>query len=128
MKKINSLFLAFAFVIAVLAAGSIAANAQETMMKKAGEKVVGTTKKVGSTVADKAEDVGDKAVSTSKSAYKGTRRVGTTVGSKTWNGTKWVASSAYRGGKWVAVKSVNGTKWVYRRGRNAVRGAKRPTP
>ena len=107
MKKIKSIFLAFAFVTATaFVGGTISVNAQDTMMGKMGDKIQNTTKKV----------------------YKKSRKIGTTVGSKTWNGTKWVASKSWKGGKWVAVKTVNGTKWVYRRGRNAVRGAQRPTP
>ncbi|MEQ1603676.1 MAG: hypothetical protein ABL999_02295 [Pyrinomonadaceae bacterium] len=107
MKKIKSIFVACAFVVAIaFIGGAVSANAQDTMMGKMGDKVQNTSKKV----------------------YNKGRRVGTTVGNKTWNGSKWVVSKSYRGGKWVAVKTVNGTKWVYRRGRNAVRGAKKPTP
>lgn len=107
MKKIKSIFLAFAFVVTLtFIGGAVSANAQDTMMGKMGDKVQKTTKKV----------------------YNKSRRVGTTVGTKTWNGSKWVASKSYRGGRWVAVKTVNGSKWVYRRGRNVVLGAKKPTP
>lgn len=113
MKKINSIILAVAFVLTITFVGSslgsngtLSISAQDTMMGKMGDAVQKTTKKV----------------------YNKSRRVGTTIGSKTWNGTKWVASKSYRGGRWVAVKTVNGTKWVYRRGRNVVRGAKKPTP
>ena len=113
MKKINSIILATAFVFGIAFAGSalssnagLSVNAQDSMLGK----------------------VGDKITKTSKTVYKKGRRVGTTVGNKTWNGSKWVASKSYRGGRWVAVKTVHGTKWVYRRGRNAVRGARKPTP
>ena len=113
MKKINSIILAAAFVLGITFAGSalgsnagLSVNAQDSMLGKVGDKITKTTKTV----------------------YKKGRRVGTTVGTKTWDGTKWVASKSWKGGKWVAVKTVNGTKWVYRRGRNAVRGAQRPTP
>ncbi len=103
MKKINSLLLAAAFALTVIFVGNGVASAQETMMKKTGDAIVGTTKKV----------------------YRKSRKVGTTVGNKTWDGTKWVASKSYRGGKWVAVKTVNGTKWVYRKGRGVVVGTKK---
>ncbi len=113
MKKINSILIAFAFVLTITfvgsgigSSGNLSVTAQDTMMGKMGDKIQKTTKKV----------------------YKKSRRVGTTVGNKTWNGSKWVASKSWNGGKWVAVKTANGTKWVYRRGRNAVRGAKQPTP
>jgi len=102
MKKIKSIFLAFAFVVTVtFVGGAVSANAQDTMMGKMGDKVQNTTKKV----------------------YKRGKRVGHTVGSKTWNGSKWVASKSWKGGKWVAVKTVNGTKWVYRKatGKRTVR-------
>lgn len=102
MKKINSVILAIAFVVTFAFAGS-AVNAQETMMKKAVNAVTDTSKKV----------------------YKKGRRVGTTVGNRTWNGTKWVASKSWKGGKWIAVKTVNGTKWVYRKGKGVVTGTKR---
>ena len=95
MKKLNLGLLAVVFAITMIFAAD--AIAQETMMKKVGNATVNTTKKV----------------------YRGGKRVGHTVGSKTWNGSKWVASKSWKGGKWVAVKTVNGTKWVYRK-------AKRP--
>jgi hypothetical protein len=95
MKKIKSVLLAFAFVVTITFVGSSAVNAQDTMLGKAGDKVQMTSKKV----------------------YTKGRRIGTTVGNKTWNGSKWVASNSWRGGKWVAVKTVNGTKWVYRKGK-----------
>ncbi len=104
MKKINSALLAFTFVLTMTLVGSVAVSGQETMMKSVGDKVANTSKKV----------------------YKRSRRVGTTVGNRTWTGSKWVASKTWKGGKWVAVKTVNGTKWVYRRGKNAVRGARKP--
>ncbi|MBK7393528.1 MAG: hypothetical protein IPI64_09560 [Chloracidobacterium sp.] len=101
MKKI--LFV-FAFVLTITFVGSglgsggtLSVNAQETMMGKIGDKTQNTAKKV----------------------YKRGKRIGHTIGSKTWNGSKWVASKSWRGGKWVLVKTVRGSKWVYRR-------AKRP--
>jgi len=65
---------------------------------------------------------GDAVTKTSKKVYNRGKRVGHTVGSKTWNGSKWVASKSWKGGKWVAVKTVNGTKWVYRKGKGVVVG------
>ena len=113
MKKLNSIFLAFAFVLTITfigsglsSNGSLSVRAQDTMMGNVGDKIQKTTKKV----------------------YNKSRRVGTTIGSRTWNGTKWVASDSYRGGKWVAVKTVNGTKWVYRKGKGVVTGTKRRIP
>lgn len=113
MKKINSLLLAGAFVLSITFIGSslgsngfLSVNGQSTMLGKAGDAVQKTGKKV----------------------YSKSRRVGTTIGSKTWNGSKWVASRSWRGGKWVAVKTVNGTKWVYRKGRGVVTGTKRRIP
>lgn len=106
MKRLNSILLASACAIAFALFALPSVNAQETMMGKIGDKVQKETVKVA----------------------KSTRRVGTTIGNRTWTGTKWVASKSWKGGKWVAVKTKNGTKWVYVRGRNAVRGARRPTP
>ncbi|MBK8302557.1 MAG: hypothetical protein IPK98_03775 [Chloracidobacterium sp.] len=59
-----------------------------------------------------------KTTSGAKAVYRGGKRVGYTVGSKTWNGSKWVASKSWKGGKWIAVKTVNGTKWVYRKAKS----------
>lgn len=84
-------------------------NAQESMVKK----VEGGAKTVADKTVDASETVADKTVSSSKAVYKGGKRVGYTVGSKTWNGSKWVASKSWTGGKWVAVKTKSGTKWVY---------------
>ena len=100
MKKINSIFLAFAFVLTITFVGATSVSAQDSMLGKAGDKITGTSKKV----------------------YKRGKRVGHTVGNKTWNGSKWVASNSWKGGKWVAVKTVNGTKWVYRKGKGVVVG------
>ena len=83
--------------------GTSQVNAQETMMKQAANKVV----------------------SSSKRGYRRGRRIGHTIGNRTWTGTKWVASSSWRGGKWILVKTKNGTKWVYRKGRRAVTGTKK---
>ncbi|MEQ1921506.1 MAG: hypothetical protein ABL952_03255 [Pyrinomonadaceae bacterium] len=88
MKKLNMGLLAFVFAITMIFAADV--SAQETMMKKVGNATVNTTKKV----------------------YKKGKRVGHTVGSKTWNGSKWVAS-----------KTVNGTKWVYRKAKRPFVGA-----
>ena len=100
MKKIKTLLLAFAFVMtltfvgsAINSNGSMSVSAQDSMMKKVAKKTTGTSKKV----------------------WHGGKRVGYTVGSKTWNGSKWVASKSWHGGRWVAVKTVHGTKWVYRK-------------
>ena len=100
MKKINSIILSVAFVLTITFVGAASASAQDSMMGKMGDKVTSTTKKV----------------------YSKGKRVGHTVGSRTWNGSKWVASKSWKGGKWVAVKTVNGTKWVYRKGKGVVVG------
>ena len=100
MKKINSIFLAFAFVLTITFVGATSVSAQDSMLGKAGDKITGTSKKV----------------------YNRGKRVGHTVGNKTWNGSKWVASNSWKGGKWIAVKTVNGTKWVYRKGKGVVVG------
>ena len=102
MKRINSLVIAI--VLTVLAA--LAASGQETMMKKVGNAVEGGAKKT---------------ISGTKTGWSRGRRIGHTVGTRTWNGTKWVASKSYKGGKWVAVKTVNGTKWVYRKARGTAK-------
>ncbi len=104
MRSIKALLISGAIVAAIFISGpTTTVNAQETMMKKAASKVVSGTKK----------------------GYKTGRRVGTTIGNKTWTGTKWVASNSWKGGKWVAVKTVNGTKWVYRKGKRVVTGTKK---
>ena len=100
MKKINSIVLAIAFVVTITFVGATSVSAQDSMLGKAGDKVTSTTKKV----------------------YSKGKRIGHTVGSRTWNGSKWVASKSWKGGKWVAVKTVNGTKWVYRKGKGVVVG------
>ena len=108
MRRINSLLLSIAFLITITLAGSVATNAQETMMKKVG---------------DATKTVANKTVSGTKAGWRKGKRIGHTVGDKTWNGSKWVASKSWKGGKWVAVKTVNGTKWVYRKatGRSTTR-------
>jgi hypothetical protein len=103
MRSIKALLISAAFAAAVFIGASTPVNAQETMMKQAANKVVSGTKK----------------------GYKTGRRVGTTVGKKTWNGTKWVATNTWSGGQWVAVKTVNGTKWVYRKGKRVITGTKK---
>lgn len=108
MKKFSSLFIGLAFVVTLAFAGKAAA--QDTMLGKAGDAITKTT-----------ENVVKKTVSGTKAVYKGGKRVGYTVGNKTWNGTKWVASKSYKGGKWVAVKTVNGTKWVYQKARGTAK-------
>lgn len=118
MRKIKAYIVSVTVAAAVfLFAGSEDIAAQDSMMKKAGDKVVDTSKSVGKTFARG-----------SKKTYRTGRRVGTTIGNRTWTGTKWVASNSWKGGKWVAVKTANGTKWVYRKGRNAIVGkpARRP--
>lgn len=103
MKKINSIVLAIAFVVTITFVSATSVSAQDSMLGKAGDKITSTSKKV----------------------YTKGKRVGHTVGTRTWNGSKWVATKSYRGGRWVAVKTVNGTKWVYRKGRGVVMGTKR---
>ncbi len=112
MKQITSIFAAFLFVLmltfmgnALGSNGTLSVSAQDTMLGKAGDTVTDVSKSV-------AKKVGHT-----------TRRVGTTVGKRTWTGTKWVASKSWKGGKWVAVKTVHGTKWVYKKGKNTVKGA-----
>jgi hypothetical protein len=101
MRSIKSLIVTTGMAASMLIfAGTSSISAQETMMKQTANKVVSGTKK----------------------GYNRGRRVGHTVGNRTWNGSRWVASESWRGGKWVAVKTTNGTKWVYRKGR---RGTKR---
>ncbi len=107
MNKINSIIIAFAFVLTVTFIGSgissngdLSVTAQSTTMGRAGDKIQNTGKKV----------------------YRSSRRVGTTIGNRTWTGTKWVASNTWKGGKWIAVKTANGTKWVYRKGKRTVVG------
>ncbi|MEQ1646688.1 MAG: hypothetical protein ABL959_24755 [Pyrinomonadaceae bacterium] len=103
MKKFNSVFLAFAFVLTITFVGSTSVSAQDSMLGKAGDKITSTSKKV----------------------YSRGKRVGHTIGNRTWNGSKWVASKSWKGGKWVVVKTVNGSKWVYRKGKGVVTGTKR---
>jgi hypothetical protein len=110
MKKIHSMILGIAFVLTVAFVGGSAVNAQETMMKKVGE-----------TVTDTSTTVAKKTVKGTKAVYKGGKRVGYTVGNKTWDGTKWVASNSWKGGKWIAVKTANGTKWVYRKAKGTAK-------
>lgn len=115
MKRLSSLAIMFALVGAILFfGGSAQVNAQESTMGKIGDAATRTTKKV--------YKKSEKGV---KKSYKVTRKVGTTVGSRTWTGTKWVASKSWTGGKWVAVKTANGTKWVYRKGKRVVTGTKK---
>lgn len=106
MKKINSIFLAFAFVLTITFVGTTSVSAQSTMLGRAGDKVTKSSKRV----------------------YGRGKRVGHTIGNRTWNGSKWVASNSWKGGKWVAVKTANGTKWVYRKGKGAVVGTGRRLP
>jgi hypothetical protein len=104
MRSIKALIISGAFVAAIfIGSPTTSVNAQETMMKQAANKVVSGTKK----------------------GYKTGRRVGTTIGKKTWTGTKWVATNSWSGGKWIAVKTVKGTKWVYRKGKGVVTGTKK---
>ncbi|CAN5505827.1 hypothetical protein BH10ACI2_BH10ACI2_09860 [soil metagenome] len=100
MKNIKYLLLTVAFVMTITFAGSalnsngtMSVSAQDSMMTKIAKGTKNTTVKV----------------------VKKGLRVGHTVGSKTWDGTKWVGSKSWKGGKWVAVKTVHGTKWVYRK-------------
>lgn len=92
MKKFTGMILATVFVFAA----SFAVNAQVV------DKVTGAVK-TGA----------DKTVSGTKTGWRRGRRVGHTIGNRTWTGSKWVASKSWRGGKWVARKTKNGTKWVY---------------
>jgi len=117
MKEMKSLLFASAFALAITFLGSVATNAQETMMKKVGDATTMVAKKtVSGTKA-----VTRKTVSGTKAAYRGGKRVGYTVGTETWNGSRWVASKSWNGGRWVARKSVNGTKWVYYKARGPVK-------
>ena len=104
MRSIRIGIAAVVFAASIFIFGTPSSvNAQETMMKQAANKVVSGT----------------------KTGYRRGRRIGHTIGNRTWTGTKWVASSSWRGGKWIAVKTVNGTKWVYRKGKRAVPGTKK---
>jgi len=103
MKKINSVFLAFAFVLTITFVGATSVSAQDSMLGKAGDSVTKTTKKV----------------------YSKGKRVGHTIGNRTWTGSKWVASNTWKGGKWVAKKTKNGTTWVYYKGKGVVTGTKK---
>lgn len=108
MKRFSTLLVAITLAI-VLSSANVS-YAQEDTMKKIGTGVVDTTKTVAK-----------KTARGSKAVYKGGKRVGYTVGNKTWNGTKWVASRTWRGGKWIAVKTKHGVKWVWRGGKRAKR-------
>jgi hypothetical protein len=99
MRCIKGLIVATGLAASLLIFGvASSVQAQETMMKQTANKVVSGTKK----------------------GYSKGRRVGHTVGSRTWTGTKWVASDTWKGGKWIAVKTTNGTKWVYRKSKSSV--------
>lgn len=111
MKNIKSIFVAFAFVMAItFIGGAVSAHAQDTMMGKMGDKVQKTTKKV---------------YNKSKAGVKKGYKVGHETGGKVWNGSKWVAKKSWKGGTWVAVKTANGTKWVYRKAKHVVVGSPR---
>jgi len=99
MKKLNMGLLAVVFAFTMIFAADV--SAQQTTMGKIGDKISNTSKKV----------------------YRGGKRVGYTVGNKTWNGSKWVASKSWKGGKWVLVKTVRGSKWVYRKAKRPFVGA-----
>lgn len=103
MKLFNAFVVGAVFAAALIFGGTQVVNAQETMMKQAANKVA----------------------SGSKKTYRTSRRVGTTIGNRTWTGSKWVASNSWQGGKWVLVKTANGSKWVYRKGKRTVRGTKK---
>jgi hypothetical protein len=104
MRSMKALLIMGALAAAFFVGGSVTSvDAQETMMKKAANKVVSGT----------------------KTGYKKGLRVGHTIGNRTWTGTKWVASNSWKGGKWIAVKTAKGTKWVYRKGKGAVTGTKK---
>ena len=123
MKKFNLLMIAAAF--AAVFAFSGVTNAQVDTMKKVGSDIKDTTKKAANATADKAEDVAGETSSGAKAVYRGGKRVGYTVGTKTWNGTKWVASKSYSGGKWVAHKTANGTKWTYHKAKHPIHNTKK---
>jgi HJR/Mrr/RecB family endonuclease len=107
MRSLKALIIATAMAAALLFIGSSTpVHGQETMMKQAANKVVRG----------------------SKTGYRKGRRVGHTIGNRTWTGTKWVASNTWTGGKWILVKTVNGTKWVYRKGKRAVTGTRKRIP
>ena len=104
MRSIRAFIIFGAITAAIFVGGPAASvNAQETMMKSTANKVVSGTKK----------------------GYKKGLRVGHTVGSRTWTGTRWVATYTWKGGRWVAVKTANGTKWVYKKGKKVVTGTKK---
>jgi hypothetical protein len=121
MKHINKAIIGLAFGFALLVAGN--ASAQVDTMKKVGNDVKHETKKVVNKTGDVAEDVAGETSHRAKAVYKGGKRVGYTVGTKTWNGSKWVASKSYRGGKWVAHKTANGTKWTYHKAKGTTKKA-----
>src|SRR5688500_8359896 len=70
--------------------------AKET--KKSAKKAADKTRDGVEEVADKAEDAKDKSVSTTRKVVGPIPQVGTTVGEKTWDGTKWVSSKTWKGG------------------------------
>lgn len=93
-KVINGMILATVVVFGA----SFASNAQ-VVDKVTGAVKTGTGKTVKGT----------------KTGWRRGKRIGHTIGNRTWTGTKWVASSSWKGGKWIAVKTAQGTKWVYRK-------------
>jgi hypothetical protein len=104
MRSIKVLIAIIGLAVSILVFGNTSSvSAQETMMKQTANKVVRGT----------------------KTGYRRGRRVGHTIGNRTWTGTRWVASSSWKGGKWIAVKTANGTKWVYRKGKRTVTGTKK---
>lgn len=104
MKHFTRILSAVAFAMALTVIGASAASAQNS-----------NSSTVGDSMTSMAKTVARKTVGGTKAVYKGGKRVGYTVGNKTWTGSKWVASKSWKGGKWVAVKTANGTKWVYRK-------------
>ena len=124
---------AYAQVDTIKKAGKTAADKAEdaagkgkNVVKEAADKTedaAGKTKNVVTEAADKTEDAAGETADTGKVVYKGGKRVGYTVGNKTWDGTKWVATSSWTGGTWVAHKTKKGTKWVYHKGKGTSRKA-----
>lgn len=108
MRSIKNLTFAAAMTaLLFIFGGALTVRAQEAVMNK---------------IEDTSKSVAKTTVKGSKKVYSKGKRVGHTIGDRTWTGTKWVATNTWHGAKWVAVKTANGTKWVYRKGKRAVTG------
>jgi hypothetical protein len=117
MKKLKALLIGSAFAVTITFSASVATSAQDSMMKQVGD----TTKSVAKKTVSGTKMGARKTVSGTKTVYKNGKRVGYTVGDRTWDGSRWVAAKSYNGGRWVARKSVNGTKWVYYKARGTAK-------